>query len=63
MGLPTLTLCGTVERNAFSQAFLGFAESTLNLQATYRNSFFRFGFKLSSVLLVRMCALEVRYIG
>ena len=32
-------------------------------KGTYRNSFFRFGFKLSSILLVRMCAPEVHYIG
>ena len=33
------------------------------LKATSRNSFFRFGFKLSSILLARMCAPEVHHIG
>ena len=28
-------------------------------KGTYRNFFLRFGFKLSSILLVRMCAPEV----
>ena len=31
-------------------------------KASSRNSFFRFGFKLSSILLVRMCAPKVHYI-
>ena len=39
------------------------ARKAQKLKATFRNSFFRFGFKLSSILLVRMCAPEVHYIG
>ena len=40
-----------------------FPAISLSSKATSRNSFFRFGFKLSSILLARMCAPEVHHIG